>query len=128
MQSIGTDPREEMGRNREPWLAASLSWVLPGAGQLYSRLWTTGIALILLQVAISVVGVAMLIDSRVPLVALAAVFACDIALSVGAAIAAFRSVRRRNTTEFESTRTQAKDPWLAVFLSVFIPPPFRCRW
>lgn len=58
MQSISADPCEEMVANREPWLAASLSWVLPGAGQLYSRLWATGIALILLQVAISVVNIA----------------------------------------------------------------------
>jgi hypothetical protein len=58
VKSIGTDPREGIIQNREPWLAASLSWVLPGAGQLYSRLWVTGIALILLQVSISEVGVA----------------------------------------------------------------------
>lgn len=108
-------------RNRQPWLAATLSWVLPGAGQLYGRLWAIGIALILLQVALAVVTIAMLIDSRVPMVALAGMLAPGLGLHVGAALAAFRSAKRRNTAEFESVRTQTKDPWLAVFLSVFIP-------
>ncbi len=121
MHAITAAPADDTVRHREPWLAASLSWVLPGAGHLYGRLWMAGIALILLQVVLSVGTIAILIDSRVPLVALAPMLLCNFGLHIGAAAAAFRAVRRRNTTEFERMRIQAKDPWLAVFLSVIIP-------
>lgn len=121
MHAIPVARTDDAVRNREPWLAASLSWVFPGAGHLYGRLWMAGMALIILQVVLSVGTIALLIDSRVLLVALAPMLLCNFGLHIGAAAAAFRAVRRRNTTEFERMRTQVKDPWLAVFLSVIFP-------
>lgn len=35
-------------KNKEPWLAASTSWLLPGMGQVYARRYTRGSILIML--------------------------------------------------------------------------------
>lgn len=34
---------------------------------------------------------------------------------------AYQCAKKANTPKFEISRTQSKDPWLAVFLSLFIP-------
>ncbi|MDI6450123.1 signal peptidase I [Anaerobaca lacustris] len=121
MNTIAVATTGQAVRNREPWLAASLSWVLPGAGHLYCRLWIAGIALVLLRIALVVGTLATLISPRIPMAVFLLVCLCGFGLLIGASTAAFRTTRKQNAGDFESLRTQTKDPWLAVFLSVIVP-------
>ncbi len=107
--------------NKEPWLAASFSLLVPGAGQLYCGFWCAGIALMFLWTLLSVGLVGSLIALQVPTVVLVAVFLAYFALWIGAILAAFLAAKRGNTADFESRRTQGRDPWRAVFYNLVVP-------
>jgi signal peptidase I len=111
-----------MHTNKEPWLAGSLSWLLPGIGHIYSARCGRGICLIILAVLLHVFSIASLISTRTSIFLPILLNLCGIiVLPIYASLDAFRLTRRRNTEDFESERTLGKDPWLAVFLSVVLP-------
>ena len=108
--------------NRKPWLAASLSWLLPGVGQIYSAGFGRGIHLIALAVFLNVLCIASLVSTRTSFILSLLLSLCGgLGLRVYASIHAFKLTRRRNTENFEEERALHKDPWLAVFLSVVLP-------
>lgn len=121
MQTTIDNSADKTDGNKEPWLAVGLSWLLPGVGHLYCVRWRTGVALILLALLLLGMGVVALMVPRIPMVALAGVFLCLLALQMGSSVAAFRAAWKSNTGDFERQRTWQKDPWLAVFLSVIWP-------
>jgi len=108
--------------DREPWLAATFSWLFPGLGHLYAGMRARGVCLLIMALVLQ----ALLIDSgisiRVPLWTFLLVgLMGNIILPIWAARDAFISTRAWNTGSFEKERTTGKDPWLAVFLSVLLP-------
>jgi signal peptidase I len=110
------------GSNKEPWLAASLSWLLPGMGQLYAGAYTRGASLIVLVGFLHIFWLVSLISIRVSIVILILINLCtSIALPIYASLDAFTVTKRYNTNDFERDRILSKDPWLAVFLSVILP-------
>ncbi len=121
MQTATDTAPEEATVNKEPWLAAILSLLLPGAGQLYCRLWQAGIVLILLWVLLSTLLVGSLIVWQVPTAVFAIALLCSAIVHIGAPWSAHRAAKRRNTADFESQRREGKDPWLAVFLTLIVP-------
>jgi len=111
-----------MHTNKEPWLAGSLSWLLPGMGHIYSKSFGRGICLIILAGFLHVFCIASLISTRTSLFLPILLNLCGIIiLPIYASPDAYRLTRRRNTEDFERERTLGKDPWLAVFLSVVLP-------
>jgi len=106
---------------KEPWLAVVLSSFWAGIGQIYSGKLCRGIILILTEITLVCLSVWSLFSSK-----------CDIFLTIGFILAflavriwnlfdAHRSAKKINPEDFEATRKQSKDPWLALFLSQLIP-------
>jgi len=108
--------------NKEPWLAANLSWLLPGIGHLYSGAYSCGVSLIVLTGFIYLSWLVSLISTRTPIIISLLINLCSrLILPVYASLCAFRFNKSRNTEDFERERTLSKDPWLAVFLSLLLP-------
>jgi len=108
--------------NKEPWLAGSFSWLLPGIGQIYSARCVRGICLIILAGFLHVFCIVSLISMRTSVFLPILLNLCGIiVLPIYASLDAFRLTRKRNNEDFESERTLGKDPWLAVFLSLVLP-------
>jgi len=111
-----------MHTNKEPWLAASLSWSLPGIGHLYSGAYSLGAFLLVLVGLIGIYRIMSSISTWKPTIPNTFLdFFVFIILTVYASWSAFRLTKRHNTEDFERERTFSKDPWLAVFLSVVLP-------
>ncbi len=115
-----TDASEQT--NRQPWLAASLSWLVPGFGHLYSGAHARGVSLIVLGGCLYILWLMSLISGRTPIIVSLLLNLCmRLMLPIYAATDAFRLTKAHNTADFERQRTLAKDPWLAVFLSLLLP-------
>jgi signal peptidase I len=108
--------------NREPWLAVSLSGILPGIGQIYAQKSIKGYLILFTYLILVVVGFWLLIsvagNAQVGIVFMAVAL---LIIPIWNLFDAYYSTRRGNSKEFESDRKQSKDVWLAVFLSTFIP-------
>jgi signal peptidase I len=108
--------------NKEPWLAVSLSGILPGIGQIYAQKSIKGYLILLTYLLLVTVGFWLLIsvagNAQVGIVLMAVAF---LIIPIWNLFDAYYSTRRGNPREFESERKQSKDVWLAVFLSTFIP-------
>lgn len=109
-------------RNREPWLALSLSWLVPGGGQFYVKSYARGTIFIILAILFYIFWLASLISTKCSIFASTAIRLCSfIIVRVFACVDAYKLAKRFNTGEFEAARTESKDPWLAVFLSLLLP-------
>ncbi len=108
--------------NKEPWLAASLSWVFPGAGHLYLGAYVAGAIVIAFVMLLHVVVIASLLSTRISSAGIVLLMVCDVVvLPICVTADALRDTRSRNTSDFEAERTSGRDPWLAVFLSTIVP-------
>ncbi|BAU10535.1 signal peptidase I [Leptolyngbya sp. NIES-3755] len=115
-----TEERSTYAGNKEPWLAVNLSRILPGIGQIYAGQSIKG-WLILLSYFILVGTGGWLILNGGFLLGISLLTIALLVLPIWNLFDAHRTAARMNSQEFETTRKQSKDPWLAVFLSVFIP-------
>jgi signal peptidase I len=108
--------------NREPWFAVNLSWLLPGIGQIYAGKYCRGLAILLSYYLLIAIGFWFLIDPLGnALVGMVILFSTLAIYLIWNLFDAHRTAISSNLSEFESTRKQHKDAWLAVFLSGFIP-------
>ncbi len=102
---------------REPWLAVNLSMLLPGLGQMYARRPRRGLAILAASVAASGCALWQFFSATGSM----SLGVCAILAATGLEILilfdAHRCAAKANPTAFETARKQAKDPWLAVFLS-----------
>jgi len=111
-----------MHTNKEPWLAASLSWLLPGLGHIYSKVYSRGVSLFIFAVFILIFGLFTWFSPRTAVIFSSLLgLISNIILPIYASIDAFKMTRKYNTDDFERERTLGKDPWLAVFLSIILP-------
>ncbi len=106
---------------REPWLAVNLSMVFPGIGQVYAGRRARGCVFIFGQVALfgaagwlalsatgnTIIGVTLLLTT--------------IVVGICSLVDAHKCARKANAEDFERSRNESKDPWLAVFLSRLLP-------
>ncbi len=111
----------EQTGNKEPWLAVNLSWLLPGIGQIYAGKYRKGWAILLGYYLVGAISIWFLIDpmGNVPIGIIALIF--PLILAIVNLFDAHRTAKKANLSEFESSRKESKDAWLAVFLSGFIP-------
>jgi signal peptidase I len=108
--------------HKEPWLAVNLSGLLPGIGQIYAEKVLKGYIILLSYfLLVGIGGWLMLNSTGNPLVGISVLTIALLILPIWNLFDAHYSARSRNSRDFESTRKQSKDAWLAVFLSGFIP-------
>lgn len=107
---------------KEPWLAVNLSRIFPGLGQIYAGQTVKGYGIAIAIVLFTLVGGWLLLsptgDARTGV--LLVVFLPAV-ITIWNLFDAHQSARKANSTQFEQARKQSKDPWLAVFLSTFLP-------
>jgi len=112
---------ENQNFSKEPWLAVVLSLCWTGIGQIYAGRVLRGIILILTHVFLYFLCLWSWLIPK-----------CDVLISIGLILAiiamiiwnlfdAHKCARTINSQDFEIERKQSKDPWLALFLSGFIP-------
>jgi signal peptidase I len=108
--------------NREPWFAANLSKICPGIGQIYAGKTKKGLGFLLGYFFLIGLGGVLLSHANVNvLLGIFALIAAFLVIPIWNIFDAYYTARRQNSQEFESERRQNKDPWLAIFLSGFIP-------
>jgi signal peptidase I len=107
---------------REPWLAANLSLVLPGLGHFHAGRRALGVWCIVAFAVLSAAAFASFLSPEGSTWSGIVVVSLLLLLRVLAAVDAHRRVRLANDVRFESERRSNKDPWLAVFLSLWLLP------
>lgn len=107
--------------NKEPWLAVNLSKILPGIGQIYAGKTFKGYIILLSYFLLMGIGGWLMLNSTGNVLIGIAVLTIALILTIWNLFDAYYSAKSRNSRDFESTRKQSKDAWLAVFLSGFIP-------
>lgn len=107
--------------SKEPWLAVVLSVLFTGIGQIYSGRIRRGVVIICIEASLLCcafwfafsltgdikIGVALLLFST--------------AIGIWSVPDAYKCSKAENVDDFEISRKQNKDAWLAVFLSYPIP-------
>lgn len=112
--------RKERG-NKEPWLAVTLSWLVPGIGQIYIKSYLRGVLFATFYGLLHACLVASFMWARCPVFVSGIILLSIVLLLVSACIDAFKLTKNSNTGEFEAIRKETKDVWLAIFLSSFLP-------
>jgi len=105
-----------------PWLAASLSWLLPGAGHLYCGAYPRGIACFLLFCLCGAILGLSLISGYLPDGLVVGIsFLIPKFFRVVASADAFQTTRRLHTVDIESMQEPAQRAYFPVFLTALIP-------
>ncbi len=123
-------------RNREPWLAANLSLLFPGAGQIYAGKILKGITFLLGEIFIIAQSVQLIFSSTGNTVTGLTLLIPIVAIYIFNIFDARQSVKKYHpqpSTSLSQTNlptyksfslhssSTPKDPWLAVFLSQILP-------
>jgi signal peptidase I len=107
--------------SKEPWLGVTLSAFLAGIGQIYSGRVRRGCILICLELALFCFALwfvfSFIGDIRIG----AGLFLLLGAIRIWNLFDAHKCAKRANTEGFEISRKENRDPWLAVFLSSWLP-------
>lgn len=106
---------------KEPWLAANLSYLVPGIGQFYAGAWAAGTTFLAgsAMLAMAAQWGFLARDGSVAFALLAAILLANFWLFN--VYHAHRCARNLNTPEANRARRRAFDPYLAVFLTQPLP-------
>ncbi len=105
--------------NKEPWLATILSTFLPGLGQIYTRKRAKGLLLIVIYFFLQIIGLWQIFSPTGNILIGLSFFLLIFIFFIWNLSDAFDSAKSNNSIEFEDLRKTIKDPWLAMFLSLF---------
>lgn len=107
---------------KEPWLAANLSFFFPGIGQIYSGNKLKGVLFIVSKIALSgwMLWIIIFPDKHLLIDGLIWLL-FYVLLGNWNLIDAYQSTKKINSPAFNEEIRKNKDPWLAVFLSRIIP-------
>lgn len=112
---------ENTGISKEPWLAVLLSRLVGGIGQIYAGRILRGCIILFIQLALSAIVVWLFFSPTGNLKIGVAFGLIGLAFCIWNLFDAHKCARSVNSPDFETSRKQNKDPWLAVFLSSLIP-------
>ena len=105
-----------------PWLAASLSWLLPGAGHLYCGAYLRGIGCFLLFCLFGAILGSLLISGYLADgLAVGLSFLVPKFFRAAASADAFQTTRRLHSVDIESMRGPAQRAYFPVFLTSLVP-------
>lgn len=115
-------PTIKSHNNKDPWLAVNLSKALPGLGQIYARKTTKGVLILLSHLLFTVIGLVLLLTNEGNFGAGCAMLISGLlVIPIWSLFDAHASAKSGNSQDYELSRKQYKNGWLAVFLSIFIP-------
>ncbi len=106
---------------REPWLAASLSFVLPGLGMLFIRKIFPGVIGIMLFTGFIIFFFVLLSHPAGTIYHLAYILTGLILLCILFAYFSLSIAKKANSPSDESQRIKMKEPWFAQFLNIILP-------
>jgi signal peptidase I len=106
--------------HRQPWLAATLSLLLPGLGHIYARETLRGAAVLVAAVVLFAGGIyyTFLPAAELHLVMLYVFFFICVHLY---ALVDSHNAARRHNERFGLAPLEGKDPWLAALLTIIFP-------
>ena len=107
--------------NKEPWLAVTFSFLIPGTGQLYAGRTLKGLLICAIYFAAWIFSYWSIVDIKGNVLLGLQTLIFIIILLLVNLYDAYRSAVTANNNEFERSRKQDKDPWLAVLLTSIIP-------
>lgn len=108
--------------NKEPWLAASFSTIVPGYGQIYAGKIARGCIILAISCLLFATGILAILNPNKLMWGALCLAVGTIALQIWSVFDAYHVARNSNSKEFEFRRKQQnKDLWLAVLLSSIIP-------
>ena len=102
---------------KEPWLAGSLSWLLPGMGQFYNGETIRGILFLFLVISFSVARLWMLLSTRI-LITDSTIDAFIIGWFAIKIAASYDAVHYAKKFGKPIAKTNSPNTWFAIFLSV----------
>jgi signal peptidase I len=109
-------------RRKEPWLAVSLSWILPGLGQFYTKNYCIAAVFLLVYIGSCIALYASILSLNVFYIW--AVVFCSVSLFVirlASCFIAFGYCKRLNSQFLQINDGSDKDAWLSSFLSFLFP-------
>ncbi|MHC4111736.1 MAG: signal peptidase I [Planctomycetota bacterium] len=107
--------------SKEPWLAVTVSMLWAGTGQVYSGRIRRGSLLICVEVVLLLLGSWLVLSLTGDIRAGFGLLLLLAIVRIWNLFDAHKCARTTNSEDFETSRKQDKDPWLAVFLSYLIP-------
>ncbi len=107
--------------SKEPWLAVSLSWLVAGLGQFYAGTWVWGLVFLSVWLGLQAGASWHLGAANGRLLWGAVLILAALLLWLANVVHTFFAARRRNAPAAEQERRRAKDPFLAVFLTLVVP-------
>lgn len=113
---------ENTQRNKEPWFAVNMSWLIPGCGQLYLNRYARTTIFVVLIGLFHILWLFSLMSPVLPVISIIVIrFFGLLALPAFASLDALKLAKKMNAPEFEQDRALSKDPWIATFLSLLLP-------
>jgi signal peptidase I len=112
---------QTISKHKDPWIAANLSKLLPGAGQLYAHRWLRGIVILALSLLSLVVGLNLFVSTEGSLSLGMGLLSLSFPLWIWNMWDAHHCIWNLNLTEGKKAQSQNRNPWIAIFWSSFIP-------
>lgn len=121
MRAFAKEETMERRPAKEPWLAVSLSWLVPGVGQCYAGAWVSGLLFLGGGFGLGLLALWQLASAHGHLFVASLLVAARLGVWFAGLFHAHYSGRKRNSSEAEQERRQSKDPFFAVFLTLIVP-------
>lgn len=113
--------KNNLNTPKEPWLAVVLSTFLAGIGQIYSARVRRGCLLIFIQISFYCTTMWFIISFTGNVIIGASFLLLLGVIHIWNLFDAYKCAKKVNAEDFEISRKESKDPWLAVFLSNLLP-------
>jgi signal peptidase I len=106
---------------KEPWIAVNLSRAFPGLGQIYAHQVKKGILIFSISLASTFIQIASFFSPAVGLLWGGGLFIFNFGLWIWNLFDAHKSTINQNKKIAKENHRLDKNPWIAIFLSSFIP-------
>jgi len=113
---------EGISIEKKPWLAVTLSWILPGLGQYYCGYLVRGIFCFLSVVLFYILSLLATLSTKINgNVMTLMILIYLLILPILICIDAFRLAKRKSSNPIESEQSTTNDRWKAIFFSILFP-------